>query len=134
MEDQIRAAQAARAKAGKGAKEADDGDRVGLTEFGRFDKDIYGSSNKFAGFTSEVVDADDSDDEDGVAAMGGTHPATREAMRAAGQDNEAQREKVRAWRWWQLRGCSPALTLSCRCLSWCGLVAVIRAVCANRRR
>ena len=121
MEDQIRAAQAARAKAGKGAKEADDGDRVGLTEFGRFDKDIYGSSNKFAGFTSEVVDADDSDDEDGVAAMGGTHPATREAMRAAGQDNEAQREKVRAWRWWQLRGCSHPRS-PCRAVTYRGVV------------
>jgi len=87
LDAKIRAAQAARGD--------EEGDRVGLTDVGKFDTDLYTSTkNKFAGYTTEIVDPADSDDDDtGVGGLGGTHPATREAMRAAGVSNEAQRDK-----------------------------------------
>lgn len=99
MEDDIRRAQAERSKAPKkGAAAAaagggdddddvqDDRSRVKLTETGKFDTDIYGPSGKarFKGYVSELVEEDEEmDDVDGAAAIGGTHPATREAAAAA---------------------------------------------------
>jgi splicing factor 3B subunit 1 len=68
--------------------------KVGLTSVGGFDTDLYGTGDKFAGFTTAIVD-EDNEDEEVISHIGASHPSSRTAAAkqsvhdAAGKDDGA---------------------------------------------
>jgi splicing factor 3B subunit 1 len=95
VDDEIKALQAERESGAltDGAK-VPEAAKVGLTSVGGFDTDLYGTGDKFAGFTTAIVD-EDNEDEEVISHIGASHPSSRTAAAkqsvhdAAGKDDGA---------------------------------------------
>ena len=67
---------------------------VALGDVGKMDADLYGSSEKFAGYTTELrEDVEDEVEDDGIQ-MGGTHPATRAATKRFEETEKKEDEEL----------------------------------------
>ena len=68
IEAQITAIQAKRAQQGDQEDVPKENERIGLTETGVFDQDIYGGKGKFEGYVTSIASKEDEEDDDEAAA------------------------------------------------------------------
>ena len=68
IEAQITAIQAKRAQQGDQEDVPKENERIGLTETGVFDQDIYGGKGKFEGYVTSIASKEDEEDDEEAAA------------------------------------------------------------------